>query len=138
MKLHLKGRSKFVGIHYLVLLAFVGPPPITGLIPLHNNGVRDDNRLENLRWGTHQDNADDRDRHGHTANLERNGNAKITQQIAVTILEQRNLFGASYGSIGLAIGLSKRQVMRICQGLHWKGCHDSSESDAQRAASSEE
>lgn len=31
---------------------------------LHNDGSRTNNRSENLRWGTAQDNADDAERHG--------------------------------------------------------------------------
>lgn len=51
-------------VHELVLVAFVGPRPSPDHEVLHGNGVRDDNRLENLRWGTVQENADDRRRHG--------------------------------------------------------------------------
>ncbi len=38
-------------IHRLVLEAFVGPCP-EGMEACHNNDVRQDNRLENLRWDT--------------------------------------------------------------------------------------
>lgn len=42
---------KFIDIHRLVLMAFVGLPP-KGMECDHINRVRDDNRLENLRWVT--------------------------------------------------------------------------------------
>lgn len=45
-------------VHHLVLEAFVGPRP-EGMETLHANDVRDDNRLENLSWGTHQRNLID-------------------------------------------------------------------------------
>ena len=50
-------------LHRLVLAAFVGPPPEDHQT-CHKNGNRFDNRLENLRYGTAQDNANDRIRHG--------------------------------------------------------------------------
>src|SRR5690606_17793610 len=50
-------------VHRLVLKAFDGPPP-RGHEALHANGVRDDNRLENLSWGTHSENQLDQVDHG--------------------------------------------------------------------------
>src|SRR5690348_11081881 len=47
-------------VHHLVLIAFVGNPPQPGMHCCHWNGVRHDNRVENLRWGTPKDNAADR------------------------------------------------------------------------------
>jgi len=50
-------------VHRLVLESFTGPCP-PGSESLHRNGVRHDNRLDNLRWGSHQENYEDRQRHG--------------------------------------------------------------------------
>lgn len=52
-----------VFIHRLVLLAFVGTPD-EGQECCHNNGIPDDNRLENLRWGTRAENVADAIKHG--------------------------------------------------------------------------
>ena len=56
-------------LHDLVLTAFVGPRP-PGFYACHNNGVRDDNRLTNLRWDTPSANNRDQITHGtnHEAN----------------------------------------------------------------------
>jgi len=59
------GRKRNMGVHQAVLLAFV-PRPDGVYIPCHKNGDPDDNRLENLYWGTHYDNAMDTQRHGNT------------------------------------------------------------------------
>jgi hypothetical protein len=53
-------------VHRLVLLTFVGEPP-DGAECCHNNGIPNDNRLENLRWDTHFNNNQDRKRHGNYA-----------------------------------------------------------------------
>ena len=51
-------------VHHLVLEAFVGPQPV-GQEALHLNDVPDDNRVENLRWGTPKENINMRDAGGH-------------------------------------------------------------------------
>lgn len=50
-------------VHRLVALAFHGAPQ-PGQMVRHLNGVRTDNRLENLAWGTRSENAYDSVRHG--------------------------------------------------------------------------
>jgi len=44
-------------VHRLVLEAFVGTCP-PEMETMHLNGCRSDNRLENLKWGTHEENID--------------------------------------------------------------------------------
>lgn len=50
-------------VHRLVLIAFVGPPPL-GMHALHSDGNPANNRLSNLRWGTPSENSFDAVRHG--------------------------------------------------------------------------
>lgn len=50
-------------LHRLVLEAFVGPSP-EGMEACHENGVRGDNRPENLRWDTRTENVKDAIKHG--------------------------------------------------------------------------
>lgn len=50
-------------VHVLVKHTFDGPVP-PGRIVCHDNGNASDNRLENLYWGTHEQNALDKERHG--------------------------------------------------------------------------
>lgn len=58
-----RGQETTRSVHRLVLESFVGPVP-DGHEVCHNNGVPDDNRLENLRYGTRSENQLDRTRHG--------------------------------------------------------------------------
>jgi hypothetical protein len=57
------GEKRSFLVHRLVLMAFRGPAP-EGTIGCHNNGVKTDNRLENLRWDTYAANMEDSLRHG--------------------------------------------------------------------------
>lgn len=50
-------------VHRLILETFVGPRP-DGMEACHYNGVRTDNRLENLRWDTPSNNQKDRLQYG--------------------------------------------------------------------------
>lgn len=65
------GRYKTFRVHRLVLEAFVGPCP-EGMECRHLNGVRNDNRLANLAWGTKEENYADCRAHGSYSNKPRN------------------------------------------------------------------
>jgi hypothetical protein len=52
------GKKRRVGVHVLVLEAFVGPRP-PGMWACHWNDLPTDNRLRNLRWATPSDNQYD-------------------------------------------------------------------------------
>lgn len=56
-------RAVTMRLHQIVLQTFIGKCPI-GMQACHNNGVRDDNRLENLRWDTPKNNNADKRLHG--------------------------------------------------------------------------
>lgn len=48
-------KAKTVDVHRLVAEAFIGPRP-KGMETMHINGIRYDNRLSNLRYGTNKEN----------------------------------------------------------------------------------
>lgn len=68
--LHREGTAFTRKVHRLVLEAFVGPCP-DGMMCCHANGVRNDNRLENLRWDTASANMMDRVQHGNNPSAEK-------------------------------------------------------------------
>ncbi len=57
-------------VHVLMLETFIGPRP-EGAVSCHWNDIGDDNRLENLRWGTRADNGDDSVRNGTAKNTKK-------------------------------------------------------------------
>jgi hypothetical protein len=72
-----RGGQKNLLVHSLVLLAFVGLRPLNQETR-HLSGARADNRLKNLCYGTKQENAADRERHGAGYRGEKNGNSKLS------------------------------------------------------------
>ena len=55
INLYKNGKQKNLYVHRLLALQFI-PNPENKRCVDHINGIRDDNRLENLRWVTHQEN----------------------------------------------------------------------------------
>jgi len=53
-----------VSINVLVATAFHGPKPFPSAVARHLDGVRSNNLAENIRWGTHKDNEEDKVRQG--------------------------------------------------------------------------
>lgn len=62
------GRQQTLHLHRIVLEAFEGAAP-EGCEALHRDGEKSNNRLGNLRWGTHSENCVDRSRHGGTGSV---------------------------------------------------------------------
>jgi hypothetical protein len=110
------GKGRGFAVHRLVLAAFVGPAPEGHLHTLHGNGVRNDNRLANLSWGTAQDNADDRRKHGTDIVGEKNHNARLTEeQVRCILLDARGL-----RRLSREFGVSRTVVQAIRAGRAWK------------------
>ena len=68
-------------VHVLVLTVFIGPCP-EGMEGCHEDGDFTNNRVDNLRWDTHQENQRDMVRHGTTNFMpgENHPNAKLTEE----------------------------------------------------------
>jgi hypothetical protein len=113
------GKAFGKAVHYLVLEAFVGPR-LPGSVGCHNNGIKPDNRLENLRWDTPRANACDTNQHGHRPDQkgEKNPFAKLT---GLQVLEIRRLHaeGESLSQLAARFGLHKVYVSQICRRKRW-------------------
>lgn len=100
-------RGKWVSVHVLVALAYIGERP-PGYEVAHENGDATDNRVANLSWKTHAANIEDRARHGRTAKGERHGMVKLTR---VRVDEIRALYvGHGVGSGAAGGGPSQREL----------------------------
>lgn len=114
------GVTRYWAIHRLVLEAFVGPCP-EGMETRHLNGVRNDNRLSNLRWDTHAENIADIKKHGHIRPMrgELCGRAKLKTEQVRSIIE-RVAAGESRTLLAEEHGVSLSCVRSIAAGRIWK------------------
>lgn len=112
------GKAKTMKIARLVLLTFVGQPTPRQEV-LHCNGIRTDDRLHNLRWGTRAENMADCKRHGTFAHGDRNGQRVMTAAI-VREMRARYAAGESYRAIQRAYGFKYSTIYHAVKGASWK------------------
>jgi hypothetical protein len=63
--LKIDGKLKPCLVHRLICLAFYGPPLVEGFNVNHKNGIKQDNRVENLEWASFSENI----KHAYQNNL---------------------------------------------------------------------
>lgn len=105
-------------IHRLVMLAFVGPRP-DGMQINHKNGIKTDNRLENLEYCTASQNM----KHAHATGLqsnrgERHSRSKLTNEVVRGIVVRLSN-GESPRSIAKDVGVDVTNVYHIRSGRIW-------------------
>lgn len=104
-------------VHYLMLLAFVGPRP-NDMIVLHRDGNKDRNVLDNLRYGTPKENTADAIDHGTFRHSERHGSAKLTTEQVLRIRALRGV--ATQVDLAAEFGVSQPIISSIQLRRHWK------------------
>ena len=107
-----------VYVHTLVLSAFVGPRPHPMAEAAHYNGVKTDNRLENLRWATRSENTEDKRRHNTMPLGEQVACAKLRSSDVVKIRAERE-GGAKIKSIASRFGVNQSTISRVVGGKRW-------------------
>jgi hypothetical protein len=104
-----------MGIHRLVMFAFAGPCP-AGQEVDHINGIRDDNRLSNLRYVTRSENINGSVGRGHRGS--NRWNAVLTEDKVRQIKEMyRN--GSKVKEISEAISVKKGTINHVIYGHNW-------------------
>lgn len=106
--------KKHFGIHRIVLIAFVGPPP-AGTESCHNDGNKDNCTLDNLRWDTKANNTKDKLLHGTDRRGEKCPTVKLTERDVLMIRGDTRTGVA----IGLDYGIHPRYVSLIRHHRRW-------------------
>lgn len=109
-----QGLRKQKHIHVLVLEAFIGERPHK-YDACHNNGIKTDCRLENLRWDTRSNNHKDKIAHGTYQSGDKANRKKIDKHLANEIKNS----SLSKIEIMNKYNLSYTQVWRVKNNLCW-------------------
>ena len=109
--LYAGGKYHSVRIADAVLLAFIGPKPY-GMNSCHDDGKKENNRLDNLRYDTPINNELDKLRHG-------TSNRVLTVEI-VKAIKTRVANGERQKDVCESLGLGSDQVCRVVNGKTWK------------------
>ena len=110
-------KKKTHSIHGLVLEHFDCERP-NGKLALHNDDNKDNNHIDNLRWGSAKDNAEDRRRNGRTASGENNGAAKLDQKCVKIIKRLESTLTS--GDVAYLACVTSTTIERIWKGESWK------------------
>jgi hypothetical protein len=105
-------------IHRIVLEAFVGPCP-PGLQCRHLNGIKADNRLANLCWGTVSENRDDEYRNGARPVGSSHPWARLTEADILAI-RQRLAAGDRVTAVAAAYEIDRSSIRLIRDRKTWK------------------
>lgn len=116
--------SKMCRLHRLILFAFVGPCP-KGMECRHLDGNRHNNRIDNLVWGSHVENIDDRRKHGRNNGVppimtgSKNPASKLKEE-DIPKIRQLIKDGLSDIKIGKIFNVSKSTISRIRLNITWR------------------
>ncbi len=105
-------------VHRLVLEAFVGPCPV-GMQCRHLDGDPHNNRINNLCWGTPDENHVDKVRHGTSPVGERNPLARLTAGEVLDIRRQASA-GVTHRRIAAQYGVHRSTVGQIARRTNWR------------------
>lgn len=124
VKLHKKDIGKTFRIHNLVLQSFVGPRP-KGYCCRHLDGNKENNNLNNLKWGTYRENWEDKVLHG--TNTKPKGklgsssyNAKLNEKIVKIIKYLLKYDCFKRKEIAQIFDISTSVIQHIAKNRSWK------------------
>lgn len=113
------GKKRPVQVHRLVALAFLGQPPEGMHEVAHNDGVRNNNSVSNLRWDTSKGNLSDRVKHGTLYSGAGHHFAKLTEA-EVRMIRAAGAAGQTGIAIAARHNISKSLVSQILRRSIWR------------------
>jgi NUMOD4 motif/HNH endonuclease len=112
------GAQKTFKVHALVLAAFVGSKP-RGCVTRHRDGVRTNNVLGNLCYGTPKENTADREQHGTAQYGVKNPNVKLTPENVLFVRNYPRRRGA-VKELAKMFGVTGATISVVRNGMSWK------------------
>lgn len=106
-------------VHRLVLEVFIGPCP-EGMEARHLNGIKADNRLENLAWGTPEENRSDNHDLGVYAHGEAHTQVKLTESDVRSIRDRYAAGGIFMRELAAEYGVELTTIHAIVHRRSWK------------------
>lgn len=111
-------KEKNFPVHTLVAAAFIGPRPL-GMAINHKNGIRTDNRVENLEYCTNSRNSKHSFEIGLQCNKgEQHSQHKLTED-AVRDIRRRAIGAASKRALAIEYGVSYSTIHYVVIGKRW-------------------
>lgn len=119
VNLYSDGVGKSFLVHRLVALAFIENPEKKPFVN-HKNGIKTDNRADNLEWVTISENT----KHAFEIGLRtatklfgsKNPNTKLSP---FQVNEIKNATGVNQTALSIKYGVSRAQIQRILKGENW-------------------
>lgn len=119
VRLSIDGKRKAYQVHKLIAAQWLPKRPSLHHQLRHLDGNKEHNQASNLVWGTAQDNANDREKHGRTAKGSRNGSAKLTEK-DVRKIKRLLFFGKPTATIASLFSITRENVNLIRSGKAWR------------------
>lgn len=102
-------------VHRLVAMAFHGPAPYKNAQVLHGDGDKNNNSVDNIRWGTAADNHLDTERHGRRLKGERHPHAKLNEA-AVRCIRSANVDATKLAE---KFGVTREHIWAVRKNRVW-------------------
>lgn len=99
-------------VHRVIALVFLGDAK-PGSVVNHKNGIKTDNRSENLEWCSQRENCI------HFFRTSSRSSSKLTTEDVKAIRDARKSSGDSFAKIGIKFGVSGQMVGQIVRGQKW-------------------
>ena len=113
------GDVKSFTVHYLILSAFCGDRPFVGAQVAHNDGIRSNNNLTNLRWVYPAENKSDSMRHLTIPKGEDHRNSVLNEKSIIEIRRRAKL-GETSPQIAADYNVSASTIHQIRHYRTWK------------------
>lgn len=115
----INGKMTLTDVHKIVCKTFHPKTYKKGLLALHKNDHRKDNKSKNLYWGTHIDNGKDKIKNGNNLVGSMVNGSKLTEK-DVKIIRKQSKNGVSSPYLAKRFGVTKENIYYIIHRVTWR------------------